>query len=174
MFKQSFYNFLPSAMFVFAKLNLLCTVPRRFAVGVKTFRTGLLVLLGAVVGSFLVVAEADWVVGPGNAGGVAWEGVPGGAAGADTGAAGSLVEAEVPLFPLVEAMVLESNLVSTSSILVKPSLDSEDVMMMAGGTEGLGGCGGVAATLMLAGVWLVTAGNFFKLLLERNPLACNV
>lgn len=76
MFKLSFYNFLPSAMFVFAKLNLLCTVPRRFAVGVKTFRTGLLVLLGAVVGSFLVV---DWV-GPGNAGGVAWEGVPGGAA----------------------------------------------------------------------------------------------
>ena len=138
MFKQSFYNFLPSAMFVFAKLNLLCTVPRRFAVGVKTFRTGLLVLLGAVVGSFLVVAEADWVVGPGNAGGVAWEGVPGGAAGADTGAAGSLVE--VPLFPLVEAMVLESNLVSTSSILVKPSLDSEEVMMM-GGAAGLGGVG---------------------------------
>ena len=171
MFKQSFYNFLPSAMFVFAKLNLLCTVPRRFAVGVKTFRTGLLVLLGAVVGSFLVVAEADWVVGPGNAGGVAWEGVPGGAAGADTGAAGSLVEAEVPLFPLV-AMVLESNLVSTSSILVKPSLDSEEVMMMAGGAVGL--AGGVAATLMVADCWLVTAGNFFKLLLERNPLACNV
>ena len=44
--------------------------------------------------------------------------------------------ASLALVPLV----LESNLVSTSSILVKPSLDSEEVMMM-GGAAGLGGVG---------------------------------
>ena len=138
-------------MFVFAKLNLLCTVPSKFAVGVKTLvLTGLFVLLVGV--SFL---------GPGKGGATAVEGVPGGGSGA------FFVEfsctAEGTVLTLLVPFVEESNFVSTSSILVSPSFDSEEVIMIGGGA----GLGGVAA-------W-VTAGNFlFRLLLERNPLACRV
>ena len=60
-------------MFVFAKLNLLCTVPSKFAVGVKT--------LAALTGLFVLLVGVSFR-GPGKGGATAVEGVPGGGSGA--------------------------------------------------------------------------------------------